>query len=1017
MSTAGPKSASLGRSATIESKELLARIDKLETENAQLNEDKVELAKAIKSLNELLKEAKKNEQVHLKQIEDAERQGAEIIPSEVVEERNKIALKKQKSKKGKKGRKRPAEVEEAEDEEEDNEVFADNQELKEMINKLVPEENRTDHVEDAKRIMMVNNSKNEDLVKEINRLSKENSLLQKSIEELKKRSGDDQGEALEDLEEENKSLVSQIKTLRKENSELKSREPASSKLSPDVTRVESSPQELVKGKAPVTMTLGNEDGICEKCEHMTDEVKDLEDKIAVLEEENLHLKDALRHQEERADKLDNDLSDLRDNYTELANQKAGKGGEKVDQVLKDQLEQLGIENQQLKEHNKELEKKTQPTKRLEVKIDKKDKEIDKLHQKIEALQDRELDVSKEKSPSKKSPKKQGSVSSEARALKTKEKEITKLKAKLEKLEDRIETLTITADARKDEIRNLHSINKGQEKELKAIKGEVAAVGKDRDKKLQKTEKLKEKQTSEAQAKADELKKKFEVSTGKLSTENDKLKKELADTTAEYEEKIRILKEQSNQLNTMLNESEQGIKARDKEIEELRKKIEAMSQQVGDAENLMAEHKEIKKQLKSTTEDLQVVEVKYKEEVKKRKKLHNQIEDIKGKVRVFARARPLSKKEIADGNGMCVQIPDEMSIQVDTRNGPKKYNFDNCFGPNSTQEEVFEESCALIQSAIDGYNVCVFAYGQTGSGKTYTIQGDAQNPGLTPRIFDELFGILDSMDNYDISLSCYMVELYLENLTDLLCGKKEERKPLEIKEDAHGMVFVEGAKLVDINSLQEANMLFEYGLENRKTASTNMNATSSRSHLVFSIIINNRNKQTNQKTVGKLSLVDLAGSERVSKTGATKDRLKEALAINKSLSALGNVISALGEGKKKHIPYRDNKLTMLMKDSLGGNAKTLMFVNVSPADYNADESNTSLTYAKRVKNIKNFAVKNTKTKATEKANEKILELQSEVTRLEKKLEESGVKFQRSTTNFYDPDEGEDKVEELDEDEEE
>jgi len=259
-----------------------------------------------------------------------------------------------------------------------------------------------------------------------------------------------------------------------------------------------------------------------------------------------------------------------------------------------------------------------------------------------------------------------------------------------------------------------------------------------------------------------------------------------------------------------------------------------------------------------------------------------------------------------------------------------------------------------------------------------------------------------MDNFEISLSCYMVELYLENLKDLLKPKKQEEKPLDIKENAHGMVVVEGANEIPLSSYEEANKIFEFGLENRKTASTNMNATSSRSHLVFSIIINSRNKQTNQRTIGKLSLVDLAGSERVSKTGATKDRLKEALAINKSLSALGNVISALGDGKKGHIPYRDNKLTMLMKDSLGGNAKTLMFVNVSPADYNSDETNTSLTYAKRVKNIKNFAVKNTQSKQTDKMNHIIMDLQSEIARLEKKLEDGGIKFKRTTTNFYNVD---------------
>ena len=229
-----------------------------------------------------------------------------------------------------------------------------------------------------------------------------------------------------------------------------------------------------------------------------------------------------------------------------------------------------------------------------------------------------------------------------------------------------------------------------------------------------------------------------------------------------------------------------------------------------------------------------------------------------------------------------------------------------------------------------------------------------------------------------------------------------------------VVVVEGANEIPLSSLEEANKIFEFGLENRKTASTNMNETSSRSHLVFSIIINSRNKQTNQRTIGKLSLVDFAGSEGVLKTGATKDRLKEALAINKSLSALGNVISALGEGKKQHIPYRDNKLTMLMKDSLRGNAKTLMFVNISPADYNCDESNTSLTYAKRVKNIKKFAVKNTQSKQTDKMNHIILELQSEITRLEKKLDDNGVVFKRTTTNFYNANEDGDNPEAQDND---
>lgn len=361
----------------------------------------------------------------------------------------------------------------------------------------------------------------------------------------------------------------------------------------------------------------------------------------------------------------------------------------------------------------------------------------------------------------------------------------------------------------------------------------------------------------------------------------------------------------------------------------------------ESETMAEDFKKMKKEVKILNKDYGVMEVKYKEELKKRKKLHNMIEDMKGKIRVFCRVRPMNKKEKDMDCETCMDVEDEMTMKVTTKNGPKKFNFDSIFGENSTQEEVYDESNRTIQSAIDGFNVCIFAYGQTGSGKTYTIQGTPEQPGLTPRIFQELYSLLDDMDNYKVELRCYMVELYLEHLADLLHKKGDPSEELEIKENAHGQICVAGANEIKIDDLETAERVFEYGLENRKTAKTEMNDTSSRSHLVFSIIIESKNIQTGQKTIGKLSLVDLAGSERAAKTGAKGQHLKEATAINKSLSALGNVISILGENKKQHVPYRDNKLTMLMKDSLGGNAKTLMFVNVSPADYNCDESYIAL----------------------------------------------------------------------------
>jgi hypothetical protein len=175
-------------------------------------------------------------------------------------------------------------------------------------------------------------------------------------------------------------------------------------------------------------------------------------------------------------------------------------------------------------------------------------------------------------------------------------------------------------------------------------------------------------------------------------------------------------------------------------------------------------------------------------------------------------------------------------------------------------------------------------------------------------------------------------------------------------DEKRMVFVRGSVIKDVSSPDELMTLFRDGNKERHTGATLMNAESSRSHSIFAILIESFDKTTKKTIIGKISLVDLAGSERADKTGATGERFKEGQAINKSLSALGMVISALSEGKKKNIPYRDNKLTMLMQDSLGGNAKTLMFVNISPADYNADETVQSLNYAARVKKIVNQASK-------------------------------------------------------------
>lgn len=333
-----------------------------------------------------------------------------------------------------------------------------------------------------------------------------------------------------------------------------------------------------------------------------------------------------------------------------------------------------------------------------------------------------------------------------------------------------------------------------------------------------------------------------------------------------------------------------------------------------------------KELENEKADYVVMEKKYKDEMLQRKRLHNIIEDMKGKIRVYCRVRPLSSKEKDMNCLSIVNIMDEFTVKVDTKYGPKAFAFDAAFGPEQSQEKVFEDTKRLVQSAVDGYNVCIFAYGQTGAGKSFTIQGSDENPGIAPRSFIELEKIIGAMSNYTCTLECYMVELYLDTLSDLLLTKEQRKSPphLDIKEDMKGMMFVQGSTKHTIRDSSDAKRIFDMGLNNRKTSATQMNDTSSRSHLVFSILIETINKQTGQRAVGKLSYVDLAGSERANKAGTSAAQLKEGRAINKSLSALGDVIAILSTGGKSFVPYRNNKLTMLMKDSIGGNVVLRMF---------------------------------------------------------------------------------------------
>ena len=268
---------------------------------------------------------------------------------------------------------------------------------------------------------------------------------------------------------------------------------------------------------------------------------------------------------------------------------------------------------------------------------------------------------------------------------------------------------------------------------------------------------------------------------------------------------------------------------------------------------------------------------------------------------------------------------------------------------------------LIESVLEGYNGTIFAYGQTGCGKSFTMEGIPDPPehrGLTPRSFEHIFQEVAVRENTKFLVRVSYLEIYNENVRDLL-GKDQTAK-LELKEHPDKGVYVRDLTEQVVHDTGDVLRLMAQGSKNRSVGATLMNADSSRSHSIFTVWLEamQQGEDGNEHIrASKLNLVDLAGSERQGKTGASGVRLKEATKINLSLSALGNVISALVDGKAKHIPYRDSKLTRLLQDSLGGNTKTLMVAAISPADNNYDETLSTLRYANRAKNIKNKAIIN------------------------------------------------------------
>ncbi|XP_011756338.2 kinesin-like protein KIFC3 isoform X2 [Macaca nemestrina] len=345
--------------------------------------------------------------------------------------------------------------------------------------------------------------------------------------------------------------------------------------------------------------------------------------------------------------------------------------------------------------------------------------------------------------------------------------------------------------------------------------------------------------------------------------------------------------------------------------------------------------------------------KYRRELQLRKKCHNELVRLKGNIRVIARVRPVTKED-GEGpeatNAVTFDADDDSIIHLLHKGKPVSFELDKVFSPQASQQDVFQEVQALITSCIDGFNVCIFAYGQTGAGKTYTMEGTPENPGINQRALQLLFSeVQEKASDWEYTITVSAAEIYNEVLRDLLGKEPQEKLEIRLCPDGSGQLYVPGLTEFQVQSVDDINKVFEFGHTNRTTEFTNLNEHSSRSHALLIVTVRGMDCSTGLRTTGKLNLVDLAGSERVGKSGAEGSRLREAQHINKSLSALGDVIAAL-RSRQGHVPFRNSKLTYLLQDSLSGDSKTLMVVQVSPVEKNTSETLYSLKFAERVRSV-------------------------------------------------------------------
>uniref|UniRef100_A0A0E0CIB4 Kinesin motor domain-containing protein n=1 Tax=Oryza meridionalis TaxID=40149 RepID=A0A0E0CIB4_9ORYZ len=508
--------------------------------------------------------------------------------------------------------------------------------------------------------------------------------------------------------------------------------------------------------------------------------------------------------------------------------------------------------------------------------------------------------------------------------------ILKLKKELETLRSSYEESCRLLESKKEDVARLLTDKENNDSIISELKKE-----------LEETKRLHEAHSQQLETKAAQVSKELEQRIEEVKLMLDDSTKRRIELEELSETRIQFWKKKEVVINQFVSLQVQNVQ--DLKLSSVSVRHEILNCQNKWSEELAG----LGKSLKVVTNTAE----KYHGALAENRKLFNEIQELKGNIRVYCRIRPFRPGEddksssveyIGDNGELVLSNPTKQG-----KEGGKNFTFNKVFGPITTQDAVFKDIQPLIRSVLDGYNVCIFAYGQTGSGKTYTMMGPEKATekewGVNYRALNDLFNIShDRRDTITYELGVQMIEIYNEQIRDLLgSGIQNTIQP-------NGLA-VPDATMCPVTSTSHVIELMQTGHDNRAMSATALNERSSRSHSVVTIHVRGQDLKTGNTLRGALHLVDLAGSERVDRSAVTGDRLKEAQHINKSLAALGDVIFSLSQ-KNTHVPYRNSKLTQVLQTSLGGHAKTLMFVQVNPDVSSYTETLSTLKFAERVSGV-------------------------------------------------------------------